>query len=141
MDHDLFIFKAINFEHYDILGLKQIVHNHEYLWPGFIACKNHIDLRDINFYPNTDFTGDTGCGTYKIVESKQYNINFLNQIFIGENTTGALQTSAVITKIGDIAFHYLNGSSWMKESQQVRNQKNQIIIDLLELESNSTTRI
>jgi hypothetical protein len=132
MEHDVFLFKAINFEHYDILGLKQTVNNHDYLWPGFIACKNNIDLRNINFNPNADFAGDTGCGTYKIIESKQYNINFLNQVLIGENTTGELQTSAVVTKIGEIAFHYLNGSSWMKESEPIRNQKNQMIINLLE---------
>ena len=132
MEHDVFLFKAINFEHYDIIGLKQTKDDYDYLWPGLIACKNNVNLKDINFSPNTDFSGDTGCGTHKIIKAKQYNINFLNQILIGEDTTGQLQTSAIITQIGEIAFHYLNGSSWAKESAEIKDKKNQMIIDLLE---------
>jgi hypothetical protein len=136
IDHDLFVYRTIEFQNYDIIGLKQTRGIHSYLWPGFIACRSGISLKDINFFPNTEISGDSGCATHKIIKSKEYKIQFLEETFIGEQTTKYPQMSTVMVKIGDIAFHYLNGSFWMNGTKELYQAKNQMIIDLLNQETN-----
>jgi len=83
LDHDLFPIKKIEFTNFDILSVIQNRPLYEnYLWPGFMAGKKDISLKEIDFSPRSGM--DTGAGTSKLLQ-KGYKIKNLREDYIGGN--------------------------------------------------------
>lgn len=133
IDHDLFPYKPINFEKYDIIGCKSNNNpNIPYLWPGFLAIKKEIKLDNINFYPGLIHNGDTGCDTHNLIKKIGIEkIHFCKEEYLGIKTNEYFQTSPILSKFDDYCIHYLNGSNWMKTNTNVINEKNCFLLTLL----------
>lgn len=121
LDHDFFPLKNIDFKGYEILGTKQCRQGVEdYFWPGFLAGKNYINLKGIDFLPGKG--KDTGGGTSSLI-SKGYKIKEVSEQYLGfdEKNNDPLQIQPGIVQFEDFGIHYLNGSGWMK--MNVENEK------------------
>jgi hypothetical protein len=131
IDHDLFFIKNIKFSDFDIISWKQEnVPSKEYLWPGLLLCRGGVDLSYLDFLPGVNIPGDTGCSTYEIVD--KYRIKWSDtSISWKELSSGRYQNENIIIDFsldGDIiAHHYLNGSNWIKSSNN--EIKNKMLID------------
>jgi hypothetical protein len=131
IDHDFFPLRKIDFSGYEILGLLQEREGeNSYLWPGFMAGKNYININSIDFLPTLN--KDTGSGTSSLV-SGPYKIKKLSEEYIGINLDCKfpLQTQKVLVKFEDFGIHYLNGSGWMETDQKVENEKNKLLLDTI----------
>ncbi len=132
IDHDLFPYKPIVFGDYDVVAVKSLNNPAmPYLWPGFIAGRKHIRLDDFNFEPVLIPDGDTGCDTYRLVQQLGNKIHYCTEKYIGDKTNTYMQMSPVVSQFDDYCIHYLNGSNWMEASSEVIEQKNSLIIQLL----------
>ena len=132
IDHDLFPYKPIIFGDYDIISVKS-TNNPDvpYLWPGFLACRKDIRLDDINFQPDLILNGDTGCDTHRLIQQLGDKIHYCSEKYIGDRTSEYVQTSPIISQFDDYCIHYLNGSNWLQTDHAVMEQKNNLLIDLL----------
>ncbi len=132
LDHDFFPIKKIEFEDYDILTIEEIRESVTYCWPGYIAGKSKISLAGIDFMPDVNGAGDTGFGTYKLIECNLYKMKYVSQKPIDDIPVGhQIQTSPTVMEVGGYGIHYLNGSSWMNTPPGVIDKKNEYIINIL----------
>lgn len=132
IDHDLFPYRKIEFNEYDIISVKA-TNNPEipYLWPGFLAGRKSVRLDDINFEPNLIPNGDTGCDTHRLVEQLGIKIHYCIEKYIGDRINEYVQTSPIVSQFDDYCIHYLNGSNWLETDYAVLDKKNNLLIDLL----------
>ncbi len=132
IDHDLFPYKPIVFDNYDIVSVKA-TNNPDvpYLWPGFLAGRKEIRLEHINFQPDLILNGDTGCDTHRLIKQLGDRIHYCTEKYIGDRTTKYVQTSPMMSQFDDYCIHYLNGSNWLDTDYKIMEQKNDLLINLL----------
>jgi len=138
IDHDFFPLKKIDFDGYEILGLLQEREGkNSYLWPGFMAGKKYIDLKNIDFLPTLN--KDTGSGTSDLVNGP-YTIKSLSEKYVGLDPTKNLpiQAQKVIVEFDDFGIHYLNGSGWMETEEKTILEKNNLLLETIRKISNIT---
>ena len=131
LDHDLFIIKELDFKDNEIISHKSTGPtgiNH--LWAGFMAFKKEVDIKDIDFLPVAGL-GDTAVMTSKLLNT--HKIHFMKETYIGSLNTNYVQTSAMISRFDDLAFHYLNGSDWMNTVEINKKNKKEILLQNLRL--------
>lgn len=128
LDHDFFVYKELDFKGNDIMSVKHQQHGYYWqLWPGFIACKKHVDISDINFLPNQ--YGDTGADTRRLID--KYKVYSYTRSNLGSKTTDYFQTSVFLEIIEDFGIHFLNGSRWMNLQDEVYYEKVKILKNFL----------
>lgn len=141
LDHDFFPLESINFENYEILGNIQSRNGlDDYLWPGFLAGKNYINLSEIDFLPANG--KDTGAGTSSLISSG-YKIRGVSEHYLGfdENITDPLQIQPGIVQFENFGFHYLNGSGWMKIDTEKEKIKKCFLLKNIDLFLNKNNLI
>jgi len=134
IDHDLFPYKEISLDVYDVITTFSTHGTYPYMWPGFIAANKKVRLDSISFLPGLIPNGDTGCDTYKLLNDPNLKILNCEQVYIGNKTHEYVQSSPIITRIGDYCLHYLNGSDWLKTDFSIIEEKNKFLLELLNKE-------
>jgi hypothetical protein len=137
IDHDFFPTHKIDFEGFDIISIPQIREGVTYLWPGFIAARDYVNLRSIDFMP-VHGVGDTGANTRIFFEEGKYKIKGVFERTIVEDIPKGvyLQMFPTLSIIDGIGIHYLNGSSWMSVETEVMIKKNNDLIEIINKLSN-----
>lgn len=130
IDHDIFLFKNVEIENWDILSLRQSRRGYDYCWPGFLFCSHRVPIKSIDFSPT--LPGDTGFKTHYFYSDKDYKI-----LHIKENHVLCTDSSESIQSNGYselylnnelLAIHAMNGSGWHSKFSQ---KKESIIQSLI----------
>lgn len=128
LDHDFVVYKKINFFQNDIVTSKCVNGNVIHMWPGFIAAKNYVNIREIDFLPNHN--GDTGVNTQQLFS--KYSILFTNNEYLEKyNLPGLPQQRIIVEKFSDFGIHFLNGSLWLPDINNVYLEKIKYFDDII----------
>lgn len=114
IDHDVFLFKNVEIDNWDILTLKQSRGSYDYCWPGFLFCSHRVPIKSVNFNPFPP--GDTGSKTHCFYSDKDYKISHIkeNRIPCTDSSNNLQSNSYSELYLNDelLAIHATNGSGW-----------------------------